>query len=354
MKSKADEKRSALDHHGAPGSLLADLRVMAATGKLKGLRSVRYDFVTDWLDSGLSAEETCRKLSVFNRAVILAVLEAHEGAYPWLSNCTFLEFGSGGRSEQVLGSDQDNGLLVSGEVDEDELEDAANDIVIALDGAGLPLCTGGVMVSNEEWRGGFDAWLERMTGWLSNPHEKGPWQSGLMLDFEPVYGPEAGAHRLRSHLWEYVRSKPVVIKMLVDELTDYRMPLSLFGSFITEKKGQWEGHLNIKNSVLAHLTNAARILALKYDMPFTHTCDRVRAFTEAGHCSEKHGDALLRAWEWLQGRRLAIGIRCHEENKEPHNYVAPADLSAEERAELKKSIQAVEKLVRLVQAGAGL
>ncbi len=327
---------------------------MAATGKLQGLRSVRYDFVTDWLESGLTAEETCRKLSVFNRAVILAVLEAHEEAYPWLSGCTFLEFGSGGRSEQVLGSDQDNGLLLHGAIDGDELEDAANDIVIALDGAGLPLCTGGVMVSNEQWRGGFDDWLERMTGWLSNPHERGPWQSGLILDFEPVYGPEEDAHRLRRHLWEYVRSKPVVIKILVEELTDYRLPLSLFGSFLTEKKGPWAGFLNIKNGVLAHLTNAVRILALKYNMPFTHTCDRVRALIEAGHFSGKHGEALLQAWEWLQGRRLTIGIACHERSVDPHNYLNPAELSASERGELKQCIQAVEKLVRLVQAGSGL
>jgi len=354
LKTGMDGQWSAMDHHGVPGSLLADLRVMAATGKLRGLRSVRYDLVTDWSESGLTEEEACRKLSVFNRAVILAVLDAHVEVYPWLSGCTFLEFGSGGRGEQVLGSDQDNGLLLHDDIDEDELEDAANDIVISLDGAGIPLCAGGVMISNREWRGRFDAWLKRMIGWLSNPHEKGSWQSGLILDFEPVYGPEEEAYRLRGRLWEYVRSKPVAVKMLVDELTDYRMPLSLFGSFITEKKGAWAGHLNIKNSVLAHLTNAARILALKYGLPFTHTCDRVRGLAEAGHFSGSHGEELLRAWEWLQGRRQAIGIACFEQGIAPHNYIDPAELSAAERGELKQSIQAVEKFVRLVQAGAGL
>lgn len=339
---------------GIPWCLDEELLVMAREGRLKGLRRTRHELVQEWLEQELDAETICRRLSCLNREVILAVVQAHAEEYPWLSECTFLEFGSGGREEQVLGSDQDNGLLLETFPDEVELEDCTQSIVLALDGAGISLCTGGVMVSNPEWRGDYDTWLKRLTGWLSNPAEKGPWQSGLILDFKAVFGSTEAARRLRAHLWQYVQTKPIALSLLVDELTDYRMPLTFYGTFITEKDGVWQGYLNIKNSVLAHLTNAARILALKYDLQCANTCERLRRLTKAGHISVKQGEDLLVGWEYLQRKRLLIGLDCDSEGAPPHNYVHPGRLNPEERRQLKNVIHSVERFVRLVQAGAGL
>lgn len=298
---------------GTPVGLDYELLLMAREGKLVGIRRTRLDLVEDWLDQGLSAEATCKRLSAYNQTVILAVLEAHAEDYPWLRDCTFMEFGSGGRGEQVLGSDQDNGLLMRTAPPEDELEEVSQSIVVALDGSGLALCEGGVMISNHEWRGDFDDWLRRLTSWLSNPAEKGSWQSGLILDFQAVFGAPGDVLLLRKRLWEYVRTKPIAVSLLINELTDYRLPLTFYGAFITEKDGPWQGYLNIKNSVLAHLTNSTRILALKYDLLPHNTCDRIRLLSEAGHISARHGERLLKAWEYLQMKRLTIGLECDRE-----------------------------------------
>ena len=349
-----DTERSVNGMRGVPDGLFDELRVMAREGKLAGIRRTRLDLVRDWLDRGASAETACKRLTRFNRDVVVAVLEAHAEEYPWLSRCTFMEFGSGGREEMVPGSDQDNGLLVPPGVDEDALDDCTQSIVLALDGSGIPLCDGSVMVSNAEWRGDFDAWLDRLTGWLSNPAEKGPWQSGLILDFRAVFGAEDEVRRLRERLWEYVRTKPIALSLLIGELTAYRLPLTLFGAFVTERDGPWHGFLNIKNSVLAHLTNSARILALKHGVRPHNTCDRIRALTTAGHISDRHGRALLDGWEYLQRKRLEIGLDCGGEGLPPHNYVKPSALEQGERLRLKAAVHAVEKLVRLVQAGSGL
>jgi len=339
---------------GLPYGLDGELLTMAREGRLAGICRTRLDLVQDWLDQGLFAEETCKRLTRFNRDVIMAVLKAHAEEYPWLAQCTFLEFGSGGREEQVIGSDQDNGLLMEAAPGEAELDDCTQSIVIALDGAGLALCDGGVMISNGQWRGDFDSWLARLTNWLSNPAEKGPWQSGLILDFKAVFGSEEPVRLLRDRLWEYVRTKPIAVSLLIRELTDYRLPLTFYGAFITEKEGPWQGYLNIKNSVLAHLTNSARILALKYNLRDANTCERIRVLTDNGHVSARHGEQLLDAWEYLQRKRLMIGLDCDRAGAPPHNYVNPIALESGERKRLKAAIQAVEKLVRLVQAGTGL
>jgi CBS domain-containing protein len=341
-------------NRGVPDGLLDELRVMAREGKLAGIRRTRLDLVQEWLDQGASAEQACKRLTRFNHDVVVAVLEAHAVEYPWLARCTFMEFGSGGREEMVPGSDQDSGLLIPVSVDEDELDDCTQSIVIALDGAGLSLCEGGVMVSNADWRGDFDAWLDRLTDWLSNPVEKGPWQSGLILDFRSAYGDGDEVRHLRERLWEYVRTKPIALSQLVRELTDYRLPLSLFGAFVTEREGIWHGFLNIKKSILAHQTNSARILALKYGVRTSNTCDRIRALGQAGHIAEHHTRSLLDGWEYLQRKRLDIALECDRNGLPPHNYVNPAAMDQGERLRLKGAIHAVEKLVRLVQAGTGL
>ena len=338
----------------APDGLDRELLAMAREGKLTGIRRTRIDLVQDWMERGLSAEVICRQLTAYNRAVILAVVEAHAVDHPWLRQCTFLEFGSGAREEQVIGSDQDNGLLMRVAPDPDELDDVTQSIVVGLDGAGLSLCQGGVMVSNELWRGDFETWIARLTDWLSNPAERGSWQSGLILDFRSVFGAPRDAILLRERLWEYVRTKPIAVSLLIGELTDYRLPLTFYGAFVTERQGMWQGFLNIKKSVLAHLTNSARILALKHDIPVHNTCDRVRALAGAGHVSERHGVRLLAAWEFLQRKRLEAGLACELEGIPPHSYVKPSILGEEDRAQLKDAIHAVEKLVRLVQAGTWL
>lgn len=342
------------ENYAPPTAINHELLEMARDGKLVGIQRTRMDLVEDWLDQGLSAESICKQLSAFNQAVILAVLEYHAEGHPWLRQCSFMEFGSGGREEQVLGSDQDNGLLLKADPDADELEDVTQSIVIALDGAGLPLCEGGVMVSNADWRGDFETWIDRLINWLSNPAEKGPWQSGLILDFRSVFGPGRDVLLLRQRLWEFVRNKPIALSLLVRELTDYRLPLTFYGAFITEKEGPWHGFLNIKNSVLSHLTNCVRILAFKYDLHPTNTCDRLRLLIAQGHITSRHGEQLLQAWEYLQRKRLIIGLDCLKEGLPPHNYIKPVGLSKEEKVRLKSAVQAVEKLVRLVQAGVGL
>ncbi|WP_419788255.1 putative nucleotidyltransferase substrate binding domain-containing protein [Pseudodesulfovibrio sp.] len=337
-----------------PDGLDRDLLSMAREGRLTGIRSTRVDLVQDWLDRGLSAEETCCHLSAYNRSVILAVLEAHAEEHSWLRSCAFLEFGSGGRDEQVVGSDQDNGLLLRGVAEPGDLDDVTQSIVVALDGAGIPLCDGGVMISNPQWRGDFDAWLERLTGWLSNPAERGIWQSGLILDFKAVFGASEEAALLREHVWKYVRTKPIALSLLIGELTDYRLPLTFFGAFVTEKDVPWHGFLNLKKSILAHLTNGARILALKYGLSAHGTCDRLRGLMAAGHISDRHGGQLLDGWEYLQRKRLEIGLDCVRAGAPPHGWVKPSALARDERERLKEAIHAVDKFIHLIQSGVGL
>ena len=322
-------------------------------GDLEGVRAGRIELVRNALNANKTPADISRDVSSFNRDLVGAIIGTHAGEHPWLETCTWLEFGSGGRQEQVLSSDQDNGLIYPVRPDTHELDEVTQDMVMALDGAGMRLCPGGIMVTSETWRGTGEEWKERIHGWLSNPVEKGPWQYGLILDFRPLAGPEEPAVCLRQELWEYVRTRPLILRLLADELAGYRIPLTMWGNFVLIKKGAFQGGLDIKKSGLVRLGTAARILALKYGLTMHHTLDRIHELADQGHIGRKLGTRLARFWSWSQGKRLAIGLEELEAGRTPHNIIYPYQLDREEILLLKDGLHAVEKFSRLVLDGAG-
>ncbi len=295
-----------------------------------------------------------RELARFNEDLVRAVWEIYSRKHPWLKSCTWLEFGSGGREEQVLSSDQDNGLIYPVMPDRHELDEVTQDVVMTLDGAGIPLCPGHVMMNADPWRGTFHDWAGRFKTWLAHPREKGPWQYGLFLDFRPLAGMEEPAVLLRKEVWEYVRTRPLVLRLLAEELNRYRIPLTFWGTFVLIRKGPFQGGLDIKTSAQIQLTTAARILALKYGITEHHTLDRVQQLGKQGHLGGKLQQRLMRFWLWSQEKRLEIGLRERTAGRMPHNVIFPYQMKHEEMLLLKDGLQGVETLSKLVLAGAGL
>jgi CBS domain-containing protein len=329
------------------------MRRLVEKGDLNAIRSQRIALVRDGLEQGRDAAEISRNLSRFNQDLIGAIFVIHAREHPWLGECTWLEFGSGGRQEQVLSSDQDNGLIYPVPPDSHDLDEVTQDMVMTLDGAGMRLCPGGVMVTSPTWRGTGGEWSARLQAWLANPAERGPWQYGLILDFRPLVGPEDQAIALRQELWEYIRTRPLVLRLLADELAGYRIPLTMWGNFVLIKKGPFQGGLDIKKSGLVRLGTAARILALKHGLTRHHTLDRVHDLVDQGHIGTKLGQRLARFWSWSQGQRLAIGLEELSAGRQPHNVVYPYRFKREEILLLKDGLHAVEKFSRLVLDGAG-
>ena len=330
------------------------LAELIGQGLRNEVREARIDVVSHGFLQGEDACAVSRELSSFNQDLVRAVLGIFGRSHPWLAGCSWLEFGSGGRGEQVLSSDQDNGLIYPQIPDRHVLDDVAQDIVMTLDGAGLPLCPGGVMITSDLWRGTYDDWSKRLKTWLANPQEKGPWQYGLILDFRPLAGPKEPAVSLRQELWEYVRTRPLVLRLLAQELALYRTPLSIWGNFIVIRKGPFQGGLNIKKSGQVRLTTAARILALKYHLEDHHTLDRVHELGRLGHIGKRLETRLGRFWLWSQKKRLEIGLEEIRKGQEPHNVIFPYQMEREDVMLLKDGLHAVEKFCRLVLDGAGV
>lgn len=323
-------------------------------GELGAIGRARIQLVRDGLKVHRQPADISRDVSLFNQDLVEVVLGIYARVHPWLAECTWLEFGSGGRQEQVLSSDQDNGLVYPVAPDTHELDNVAQDLVMTLDGAGIPLCTGGIMVTSPSWRGTQREWIERLRSWLVNPVEKGGWQYGLILDFRPLSGAKEPAVSLKQELWEFVRTRPLVLRLVAGELAGYRIPLTMWGHVQLISQGPFQGGLDIKHSGLVPLGTAVRILALKYGLTMHHTLERIDALAAKGHISKRLGQRLARFWSWCQGQRLTRGLHQQGAEKNAHNIIFPRQMDRKEILLLKDGLHAVEKCVRLVLEGAGL
>ena len=329
-----------------------DIQGCIARGELELIQRSRRDMVLGLVQRGSGAEEICRGIACFNREVEKAALLFFAQEYPWLEECTFLEFGSGGREEQVLTSDQDNGLLWSKRPDQAQLEEAGQRVAMTLDGCGLRLCPGGVMLSNDTWRGDFHEWRKRLTKWLLAPKIEGAWQLGTIVDFVPVGGPlKKEAEALRTELKGLVRDHPAILKNLAQEIAEFKAPITFWGGFVLEREGELKGMMDIKHAMLSHLTNAARLLCLKHGIDAVHTRQRILALGEDRHIPGKMARDLAELWSWVQFKRIESNLNNPGRLKIGVN---PYRLEKEEQKNLRRLLHSLDKFISLVRQGSGI
>ena len=112
-----------------------------------------------------------------------------------LARVCWLAFGSEGRCEQTIATDQDNGIVFAS--DDAPRERArllafARDVNEALDACGYPLCKGNVMASNPECCLTQAEWLARFSSWIDHGAPEDLLNASIYFDLRPL----AGAARL--------------------------------------------------------------------------------------------------------------------------------------------------------------
>src|SRR5690606_27425735 len=137
------------------------------------------------------------------RAVVLSETQmARLGHGPPPVPYAYLLFGSGGRREQTLTSDQDSGMLYDDPgPDRDEAEVHAYfltfsaRIVETLQAIGYPPCEGSVISSNADWCASLRGWQAKLDTWFAEASWEQVRYLLIMADCRAVYGDSQLADR---------------------------------------------------------------------------------------------------------------------------------------------------------------
>lgn len=291
------------------------------------------------LAQGMNAAQLTSLLSSLNDALVQAAVQMEArrgdvaGRYCWLA------FGSEGRSEQTLATDQDNGLVLEDGADPQAYHAFAMEVNRLLDRCGYPLCKGGVMASNPRWCLTLSAWRATFADWIMNPVPEALLNAAIFFDLRALAGEPDFARDIRQAILARAADNPAFLRAMAANALESRPPLGILGGFETAE----DGTLDLKASGSRLFVDAARVWSLAHRLPQTGTAERVLAAGQASALPADEAASAAEAFRVLQSLRLR-----HQFFEAPvpgaENRVMPDRLNAVDRRVLKEAFRLAGRL----------
>jgi len=300
------------------------------------------------LGQGVAAEQLTLIISTLNDALVRRVLDIEKTKFPLADiRWCWLAFGSEGRYEQTISSDQDNGLIFdAGDADPGLLRERllpfAQAVNRDLDACGFPLCKGNIMAGNPQWCLSLGEWHEQFDSWIADTDPQALLNAAIFFDFRPLYGDEAPARVLRSHLSGLAQGNSRFMRQLAQYALETRPPLGMISDFVTDK-GEFNGSIDLKKSAARLFIDGARVLALAAGVEHTNTAQRLRQAGLRLNMPSEEIASICDGFFFLQALRLRRQMVADSATGGA-NRINPADLNEVDRRILKESLRQARKL----------
>ena len=262
---------------------------------------------------------------------------------PLHDQCCLIVMGSEGRGEQTIRTDQDNGLILAGPVDEAVLNRFRNEFSSALAEFGFPPCPGHVMVNNPLWSRGIDDYIADFSTWTTSPDDESAMNVAIFYDSIAVAGDASLLARAKKALVEKVAGERVFLGRFAKAIEAFEPPIGLFN---TLKTSEGEGDaLDLKKGGIFPIVHGVRSLAIEQGLEETNTFDRLAKLAELDLLKENFARDLARALDYLMTLRLDAQI----DAAKSASLLKPATLTSMDRELLRDSFQVVKQLRELVR-----
>ncbi len=300
---------------------------------------------------GIGSEQLTQFISALNdaltRRIIELELERHdlgELEFCWLA------FGSEGRHEQTLSTDQDNGIiyaLPAGAEPEGckqailKFARAVNEDLAA---CGFPLCKGNIMASNPELCLTLEQWQRRFAAWIDEPDPQALLNATIFFDFRPLYGNEEWSNRLRAHLFARAKDNSAFLRMMAGNALSAQPPLGRIRDFVTDDDPKHPGTIDLKKVGARLFVDAARILSLRTGIASSSTVQRLRQAGKKLGVAADETSAVIEGFNFIQLLRLRSQHLETEHDAPGDNRVNPDRLNELDRRILKEAFRQARKL----------
>jgi len=300
------------------------------------------------LAEGMAAEPLTELISSLNDHLTARVIELSKLEFdlPKVAWC-WLAFGSEGRFEQTLSTDQDNGLLFSAADAEAEtlrraLLPFARTVNERLSACGFPLCKGNIMAGNPELCLSLEEWRGRFFGWLQANDPQALLNATIFFDFRPLYGADYLAEELREWMLANIAGAPLFLRFMAGTALAVEPPVGVIRDFVFDKNEQFPHTIDLKTSGSRLFVDVARILALAAGVGETGTGERLRALAARGKLGRDDAGAIVDGFFFIQQLRLRQQQKGTPEGLA--NRVNPDSLNELDRLILKEAFKQAKKL----------
>lgn len=264
-------------------------------------------------------------------------------------NFTFMVFGSEGRMEQTLSTDQDNAIVFD-DLEGNELESAYSyfrkmgEIVCNnLNKIGYKLCDGNNMAKNPKWTQPYSVWKDYFSSWINTSDPQSILDACIFFDFRNVYGEKQFAEKLRTHINETVDGKSVFFYHLAQSIIKFKPPVSLFGNIVGNNQSSNELNLDIKK-ILLPVVGFIRLYALHCKLTETNSIERIRQVFYKQVIQKSMYEELVLSYNYLMQIRFRFQAKMILQNETPNNIIDVNSLTHIEVATLKKIFGEISNL----------
>ena len=278
--------------------------------------------------------------TLVNRLVALVTAKLGPPTMPY----AWIVFGSEGRLEQTLLTDQDNALIYA---EESEAARAyftamAKQVVDGLIRAGFPRCAGGFMATH--WCKPLADWQELFRQWTRVPKPDALLDATIFFDLRQV----AGELSIRSleEIIAAAKSQRLFLAYMARGAMDFRPPLGFFNRLRSER-----GKIDLKRGGIAPIVGLARVASLAAGSIERSTLERLRVAADSAlFLSREDAIALSEIFPFLFNLRLEHQVKSAAAKSVVDHQVPLVGLSQLTRRHLKESFVLIKQIQDAISA----
>ena len=242
--------------------------------------------------------------------------------------------GSEGRGEQLLKTDQDNGLVLrDGYARRPTSMPSASASLPFWRALATPECPGRIMLSNPAWRGTASAFTQRARQWLLQPDGDSLMNLAIFLDAHAVAGDAALLAQVRGGLMALATDNDALVARFAAVVEQFGVASSWWNRLLG--LGDDARHINLKKAGIFPIVHGVRSPALARHVGATGTAERISALVADGTLDAALGQELVQSLHFLMGLRLQAGLMEIDLGRPVTGNVDPRHLSSLERDLLK-------------------
>lgn len=299
-----------------------------------------------FFEGGLGALQISQIVASLNDALVKRLVYLAEQALgPPPAHYAWIVFGSEGRMEQTLLTDQDNALVFAESADDCRtyFEQLSERVVDGLIQAGFPPCPGGFMATR--WRKPLAEWRQLFTAWIGLPEPPALLDAAIFFDFRAVAG-GLSMEPLEEIIGATKNENRFLAHMACGALA-FRPPLGFFNRVRSEN-----GKLDIKEGGIAPIVGLARVAALAAGSRARSTLERLRIAGTSGDVIDRDSaQSLAETLPLLLRLRLRAQLAALQHQRALDNDIRLNELSSVDRRQLKEAfilVKGVQQNLRAV------
>ncbi|MDQ2106271.1 putative nucleotidyltransferase substrate binding domain-containing protein [Azospirillum isscasi] len=262
-----------------------------------------------------------------------------------LANSCLIVMGSEGRGEQLLKTDQDNGLILRDGYECPSLSEVTGAFTRHLVEFGYPPCPGRIMVSNPEWTRPLAQYKDSLFHWIHRPDEAAQMNLAIFYDAAAVAGDDSLLAEAKGYLLGRLQDNQMFFTAFARPALAFDTPSGLFGGLFERRRNE---AVDIKKAGIFPIVHGVRALALEKHMAETNTTERIWALADKGVLDRAVAGELADAFTFLSTLRLKAGVDSSVTGTQTDNLVRTEALGKLDRDQFKDCLALVKKFKELL------